>query len=94
MTFKKNEKLVGIAPVTVGFDLWSKIITMDEKRIRAWIYDTSGQDKFEDITNTYIRRGDGIVIVYDITDYQSFDSVKLWLDKVRSIRNDLYSVSI
>ena len=88
MTFKKNEKFFGITPVTIGFDLWSKVILMDDKRIRACIYDTSGQDKFEDITNTYIRRGDGIVVVYDITNSDSFDAVKLWINKVQSIRND------
>jgi Ras-related protein Rab-1A len=45
-------------------------------------WDTAGQDRFRTITSSYYRGADGIIIVYDLTDRQSFDNVKNWLEEI------------
>ena len=45
-------------------------------------WDTAGQDRFRTITSSYYRGAHGIVIVYDITDAESFASVKTWLTEI------------
>jgi small GTP-binding protein len=42
------------------------------------IWDTSGQEKFTNITTAYYRRVSGCVLVFDITNFNSFKAVKSW----------------
>lgn len=45
-------------------------------------WDTAGQERFRTITSSYYRGAHGIIIVYDITDRESFDNVKQWLSEI------------
>ena len=45
-------------------------------------WDTAGQERFRTITSSYYRGAHGIIIVYDITDRESFDYVKQWLNEI------------
>lgn len=49
---------------------------------KIWLtqWDTAGQERFRTITNSYYRNANGIIIVYDITDRESFDNVAHWYD--------------
>lgn len=55
---------------------------------REWLclytaqWDTAGQERFRTITSAYYRGGDGIVLVYDITDADSFKHIEEWLAEV------------
>ncbi|KAK4382799.1 Ras-related protein RABD2a [Sesamum angolense] len=44
--------------------------------------DTAGQERFRTITSSYYRGAHGIIIVYDITDQESFNNVKQWLSEI------------
>jgi len=45
-------------------------------------WDTAGQERFRTITSSYYRGAHGIIIVYDITDRDSFDNVKQWMHEI------------
>lgn len=46
------------------------------------IWDTAGQERFRTITSSYYRGAHGIIVVYDITDQDTFNNVKQWLQEI------------
>ena len=48
--------------------------------------DTAGQERFETLTAQYYRRAQGILLVYDITQEQTFSNVTKWLKNIEEVR--------
>jgi Ras-related protein Rab-1A len=67
---------------TIGVDFKIRTIELDGKTVKLQIWDTAGQERFRTITSSYYRGAHGIIIVYDITDRESFDNVKQWLNEI------------
>jgi len=64
---------------TIGVDFKIRTINLDGKKIKLQIWDTAGQERFKTITTSYYRGAHGLIIVYDITSMDSFNSIKKWL---------------
>ncbi len=66
------------------FNYFKKIrtIELDGKTIKLQIWDTAGQERFRTITSSYYRGAHGIIVVYDVTDNESFNNVKQWLHEI------------
>merc|ERR1719421_2186022 len=67
---------------TIGVDFKIRTIELDQKTIKLQIWDTAGQERFRTISSTYYRGAHGIIVVYDITNRQSFDNVQRWLTEI------------
>ena len=67
---------------TIGIDFKMKTIELNGKKIKLQIWDTAGQERFFTITSTYYRGAMGIMLVYDISDGKSFDSIGKWLRNI------------
>jgi len=68
-----SEKIVG------EVDKRNKDLKIDGKNVRMIIHDTAGQERFRTLTSSYYRNADGIIVVYDITDEDSFNEVEGFL---------------
>ncbi|VDN32342.1 unnamed protein product [Gongylonema pulchrum] len=59
-----------------------KTLVVEGKRVKLQIWDTGGQERFRTITQSYYRSANGIILCYDLTCRQSFDSLQRWLDDI------------
>merc|ERR1711964_626978 len=67
---------------TIGIDFKIRTIELDGKRVKLQIWDTAGQERFRTITTAYYRGAMGILLVYDITDEQSFLNIRNWMRNI------------
>ena len=68
---------------TIGVDFKIKSLEMQGKRVKLQIWDTAGQERFKPITNCYFRGSHGCVAVYDITNRETFNNVRTWVQDYR-----------
>ncbi|XP_030751296.1 ras-related protein Rab-35 [Sitophilus oryzae] len=67
---------------TIGVDFKIKTVNIDDEKVKLQIWDTAGQERFRTITSTYYRGTHGVVIVYDVTNGETFANVKRWLHEI------------
>ncbi|XP_018496327.1 ras-related protein Rab-35 [Galendromus occidentalis] len=67
---------------TIGVDFKIRTIEVDGERVKLQIWDTAGQERFRTITSTYYRGTHGVIVVYDVTNGESFANVKRWLHEI------------
>jgi Ras-related protein Rab-8A len=68
---------------TIGIDFKIKNVDIDGTRIKLQIWDTAGQERFRTITTSYFRGAQGILLVYDVTDRRSFESIRNWVSQIQ-----------
>ena len=68
-----------------------KKMVIDNQSIQLSLWDTAGQERFHALGPIYYRGADGALLVYDITDEQSFEKVKNWVKELRKVMgNDIH----
>ena len=73
---------------TIGVDFRFKTIPVSSKTVKLQIWDTAGQERFRTITSAYYRGADGIIMMYDTCDKDSFDNIDEWLKEVNKYANE------
>nr|XP_006005068.1 PREDICTED: ras-related protein Rab-3B [Latimeria chalumnae] len=61
---------------TVGIDFKVKTVYRHDKRVKLQIWDTAGQERYRTITTAYYRGAMGFILMYDITNEESFSAVQ------------------
>lgn len=67
---------------TIGVDFKIRTVDFDGQKIKLQIWDTAGQERFRTITATYYRGTHGVIVVYDVTDRDSFENVRRWMAEI------------
>ena len=71
---------------TIGIDkrtLFFNINTDEgEREVEISLYDTAGQERFKSISISYFRDSKGLLVIYDVTNYETFKHVGVWLGDV------------
>ncbi|KAM9234540.1 ras-related protein Rab-44 [Dugong dugon] len=73
---------------TVGVDFRVKSLLVDNKHFALQLWDTAGQERYHSITRQLLRKADGVVLMYDVTNYESFAHVRYWLDCLQDAGSD------
>ncbi len=68
---------------TIGVEFGAKQVEIEGKQIKLQIWDTAGQEAFQSITRSYYRSSAGALLVYDVTNRESFENIENWLDEAR-----------
>ena len=72
---------------TIGVDFKIKTLEIDGKKIKMQIWDTAGQERFKNIIASYYRGAHGILLLYDVTDRESFKNLSNWLIEIEKNAN-------
>ena len=72
---------------TLGCDFHMKTIMINEKMIKIQIWDTAGMEKYQSITKSYYRGAQACLIVFDITNRESFESIDNWIENFNKFSN-------
>ena len=72
---------------TIGVDFKIKTLNINNKNIKLQIWDTAGQERFRTIISSYYRGAHGILLIFDVTETESFESLKNWLIEIEKNTN-------
>jgi small GTP-binding protein len=83
---------------TVGLDFFTKDVdfTNPKRRVRIKIWDSAGQERFRSLTQSFFRNANGIIIVYDVSNIESFENLKYWIQSINTQlgNNDIHTIVI
>ncbi|EDV42415.2 uncharacterized protein Dana_GF17026, isoform C [Drosophila ananassae] len=66
---------------TIGLNLSTKEVRVDDRAVTLQIWDTAGQERFLCLSSCFYRGVDCCVLVFDITSLDSFKSLGMWRDQ-------------
>jgi len=80
---------------TIGVDFLMKKIYIDNTLIKLQIWDTAGMEKYKQITSSYYRGAQACIVVFDLTNIESFYSLQQWVDdycQISKNQNNIYII--
>lgn len=78
---------------TIGVEFGSKIINICDHKIKLQIWDTAGQERYRSVTRSYYRGAAGALIVYDVTNRDTYSHLVNWLADARTLARADISVT-
>ncbi|KAI8977221.1 rab small monomeric GTPase [Mycotypha africana] len=76
-----NKKFSGQYKATIGADFLTKEVMVDDKLVTMQIWDTAGQERFQSLGVAFYRGADCCVLVYDVNNNKSYESLSQWHDE-------------
>jgi small GTP-binding protein len=67
----------------MGIEYFKKSVFVLDTRINLKIWDTAGQEQYRSLTQNFYRNSNGVIVVYDVSEKESFERVKYWIEKVK-----------
>lgn len=79
---------------TVGIDFKLKQVALDSTLVKIQLWDTSGQRRFRHITKAYYKTSHAVVLVFDVTNYATFEGVQAWFAEICEAAPEAFKVLI
>eukprot|EP00116_Pleurobrachia_bachei_P007870 sb/3468132/ len=76
---------------TIGVDFQVKTMLVQNTVVSLQLWDTAGQERFRAITKSYLRRVDGVILMYDVTREASFKNIREWIQSIEDGANVSFS---
>ena len=77
-----SDKFDTNSKATIGVEFVYKTLKINKEVIKVEVWDTAGQERYRAITSSYYKGAKGAIIVYDITNEDSFNNVESWMNEV------------
>jgi len=89
-----NDTFSADSKTTIGVAFATKSIVIDtatnedgqsqngKKTVKLQVWDTAGQERYRALSSAYYRGALGALVVYDITNRQSLESISKWLEEI------------
>ncbi|KAL4494128.1 hypothetical protein ABPG72_016084 [Tetrahymena utriculariae] len=74
---------------SVGIDFRFRSLILQNKQIKLKIWDTAGQENFRSISKKYFQKADAVVIMFDITNNESFNNLGYWSKELNENCKDI-----
>ena len=79
-----NISSIGIDKISLDMEIdIEKNGVKEKKSFEISLFDTVGQEKFRSIATSYYKGSDGIILIYDVTDKRTFETVEMWIDSIK-----------
>ncbi|XP_013396808.1 ras-like GTP-binding protein RYL2 [Lingula anatina] len=65
---------------TIGASFFTCKVTIGDYRVKMSVWDTAGQERFRSMAPMYYRKANAAMLVYDISNKDSFDDIKMWVN--------------
>ncbi|KAH0484085.1 MAG: hypothetical protein KVP17_004016 [Porospora cf. gigantea B] len=79
---------------TIGVDFRFRTIQIDDKIVKLQIWDTAGQERFRTITSAYYRGANGVIVVCDVTNPKSVESVDGWMAEIQKYTSEYVTLML
>ena len=90
-----DNKFTGNFVTTMGFDIKNKQLTLkDGTEAKLMLFDTAGQERFRSLAENYIKKAYGVLLVYDISERQSFLNIENWMQSIKENSDGLPTILI
>jgi Ras-related protein Rab-7A len=76
-----NKKFSQSYKATIGADFLTKEVLVDDRLVTMQLWDTAGQERFQSLGVAFYRGADCCVLVYDVNNSKSFDTLDSWRDE-------------
>ena len=77
-----SDKFDTNSKATIGVEFVYKALEINKEVIKVEVWDTAGQERYRAITSSYYNGSKGAIIVYDITNENSFNNIESWMKEV------------
>lgn len=78
-----NNSFIEEHDMTIGVEFGSKVVDINDCKIKIQLWDTAGQECFRSITRSYYKDSIGVVLCYDTTNITSFYNIVKWMDEIK-----------
>ena len=90
-----DNKFTGNFVTTMGFDIKNKQLTLkDGTEAKLMVFDTAGQERFRSLAENYIKKANGVLLVYDISERVSFQNIENWIESIKENSNGIPTILI
>ena len=79
---------------TIGVDSKRKIVKINGEKVRVSIWDTAGQEKFQNIVKQYYKGANGVLLIYDIAEKKSFKNLDFWIRDLKENADNFNDIFI
>ena len=79
---------------TIGAAFLTQTVCLNDTTVKFEIWDTAGQERYHSLAPMYYRGAQAAIVVYDITNAESFDRAKNWVKELQRQGNPNIVISL